>query len=359
MSHFNSRRLLVLVLILMFAICAMPVQAQEYRYRYVSLNSADLELPPGYTDFFATSIHDSGRVYGGVCDASFVCYIAVYEDGAITVLNPEVPIFFFGTQVNAGGTVGDGVLVDQANFIGQAALFHGDKVELIPRQPGEFSSFVWKLTDSGMALVVSFDENFLDTVLLYKNGKVTPLVGMPYESFNFLDLDINNLGIISGRTNVEGLGARGFRFDTRTGETTLLDPIPPDQQTWALGINTRGDILGYSFDFGGIERIGVWNGKGEFQTYFVEGTPEFPTTSNGLLFNDNNLIVITLVTSPAAERFNSYLVPKPGVRLNLADLVENLPPGTRLTQIQDINNHGDMFGFSTDIGAFLLERIGP
>jgi len=52
-------------------------------------------------------------------------------------------------------------------------------------------------------------------------------------------------------------------------------------------------------------------------------------------------------------------VPKPGVRLNLADLVENLPLGQSLGAIFDINNHGDMIGtggfFSG--GNFLLERI--
>ena len=77
-----------------------------------------------------------------------------------------------------------------------------------------------------------------------------------------------------------------------------------------------------------------------------------------MLFNDNNLIVITYVSSPAAESGNSYLVPKPGVRLNLADLVENLPSGQGvLFIIQAMNNHGNMIGFGST-GTFLLERVG-
>jgi hypothetical protein len=55
-------------------------------------------------------------------------------------------------------------------------------------------------------------------------------------------------------------------------------------------------------------------------------------------------------------------VPKPGVRLNLADLVENLPLGQNLSEILDINNHGDMIGWSVEgfsiQDAFLLERTG-
>src|SRR5207253_1196777 len=93
------------------------------------------------------------------------------------------------------------------------------------------------------------------------------------------------------------------------------------------------------------------------ETYFIEGIPEFPTISNRLVFNDNNQIVVTLVSSPASERGNSYLVPKPGVRLDLAALVENLPPGSaQLWLILGVNNHGDMIGYGLFGGTFLLKR---
>jgi len=170
------------------------------------------------------------------------------------------------------------------------------------------------------------------------------------------DIDVfgmNNQGIISGRRLTSP--SRGFRFDPKTGETILLEPVETDRSAWGLGINTRGDILGYSFNGSSIERIGVWDRNGEFTPYFVEGTsiPEFPTVSNRLVLNDHNLIVITSVARPASEVGSSYLVPTPGVRLNVADLVENLPPGRKLYTIIDINNHGDLLG-----PDFLLERIG-
>jgi hypothetical protein len=50
-------------------------------------------------------------------------------------------------------------------------------------------------------------------------------------------------------------------------------------------------------------------------------------------------------------------VPKPGVRLNLADLVENLPSGVNLSYIFDINNHGDMIGVDVYGGEYLLVRV--
>jgi hypothetical protein len=342
MLRFHPRRFGWL-LVLALGLWAVMAQAQEFRYRYVSLRQ--VELPTGFRLFDPITINNRGRVYGNAYDrAFFLPHVAVYAEGVITVLQPG-----FVYVANKRGTIGGSVLVDTENFIEQAALFHGDQVELIPRQsPEEVTSAVVALNDAGVALVTSSDAVGQQTVVLYQHGRTTPLdFGLPgAQTFGFLDL--NNRGSISGTAG------SGFRFDTRTGQTTQLDPLPTEPFAWALGINNRGDVLGYSF--GGlpyIERIGVWDRDGEFQTYFVEDI-----VSNRLLFNDHNLIVITRISSPASESLkNSYLVPEPGVRLNLADLVENLPVGVNLSFILDINNHGDMIGLGSQ-GAFLLERIG-
>ena len=250
------------------------------------------------------------------------------------------------------------MLTDPENFLGQAALFRGNEVLLIPRLPGEIHSEVVQINDPSMALIFSLDGNFNGTMALYDRGQVTPLDFGPDIPFAFF-FSMNNQGIISGTTFIDGLGFRGFRFDPRTGPPTLLEPLPTEPDAWALGINNRGDILGYSFVSGATERIGVWDGQGKFHTYFVEGTPEFPTISNRLTFNDDNLIVITLVSAPASETNKSYLVPKPGVRLNLADLVEDMPPEQgSLVFVRAVNNHGNMFGFTSFFFTFLLERTG-
>jgi hypothetical protein len=355
MLRFNSSRF-GWILVLTLGLLAVVAQAREYRYRHVSLDQ--VELPSGFNFFDPIAINNSGRIYGTAYDDSFLPHVAVHADGAVTILQPG-----FVYAANEGGTIGGSVLIDPQNFIEQAALFHGDQVKLIPPQPGEFTSFVTALNDSGMALVTSYDASFQPTFVLYKHGRTTLLdFGLTVtQPFDFLH--INNQGIISGTAfNLPGIGDRGFRFDTRTGETTQLDPLPTEPDAWALDINNRGHVLGYSFVSSGIERIGVWDRDAEFKTYLVEGISEFPTISNRLLFNDNNLIVITRVSSPASETGNSYLVPKPGVRLNLADLVQNLPSGQNPNFIIDINNHGDMIGYSVrDFiiqGVFLLERTG-
>jgi hypothetical protein len=51
----------------------------------------------------------------------------------------------------------------------------------------------------------------------------------------------------------------------------------------------------------------TWSLSNEFEISFVEGTPEFPTVSNRLIWNEDGLIVISFTTDG-----NTYLVPSPG-----------------------------------------------
>ena len=99
-------------------------------------------------------------------------------------------------------------------------------------------------------------------------------------------------------------------------------------------------MLGYSFDPFADEVIGVWRNRpgNPFETYFVEATLEIPTISDELLWNEHGLIVITFTNDDA-----SYIVPRPGVRINLADITDHLPAGRR-TVITDLNDSGDLLG---------------
>ena len=60
-----------------------------------------------------------------------------------------------------------------------------------------------------------------------------------------------------------------------------------------MAINQQGEVLGYSFIFNAIERIGKWNRKGKFETLFTQGTPEVPTISNDLMWNEDELVVVS------------------------------------------------------------------
>lgn len=319
----------------------------EYRYHYVSLDEA---TPPGFDFLDPFKLTNRGFVFANAyaCPSSCSISIAVYRRGTTTILQDGI-----GYTANERGTVGGSVLIDPDNFIEQAALFTRGGVERIPRLPGEYSSHVMRLTDSGIALVESVDSTtFESTFYLYKRGHVIPLdLGSGQVSF----LDVNDHGLIAGTVSAPGLNDRAFRFDPSSGTMTLLNPLPTEPDSWGQGINRDGDVLGYSFVSGGLERIGVWR-HGSFQTYFVEGTPQFPTVSNRLLWNDKGLIVITRSRSD----LNSYLVPRPGVRLRLADLADRVPVWTAIV---DVNSHGDLIGYGgPDFGSvgetFLLQRLG-
>ena len=127
--------------------------------------------------------------------------VAVYRRGAIAILRRG-----FATDANAQGVVGGYVVTnaDPRNFVTQAALFSGRDLRFIARQPGELTSLVRKVTDSGIALVNSTTATASSDYLL-KGGHVTPLNfgDLPFTSF----LDVNDRGTISGTTFMTGIAA--------------------------------------------------------------------------------------------------------------------------------------------------------
>jgi hypothetical protein len=237
----------------------------------------------------------------------------------------------------------------------QATLFSTRGIKPIPPLSNdELASVVVRFTDSRIALVASSDTDFNLTNYLTRRGNVQLLDFGPDFPRH---LDLNDRGRISGTLRRPN-GDRAFRYVPSAGEPTVLDPLPTEPHSWAQAINRRGDVLGYSFEFGGVERIGVWRGT-RFRTHFVEGIPDFPTISNRLLWNEGGLIVIT---DTAVNDPNSYLVPRPGVRLKLADLTRQ--PLPFWTNILAINENGDMVGVSGErfrepSGLFLLRRRAP
>ncbi len=323
---------------------ALP-DATGYGYRYVSLDNAK---PAGalFVDYFG--INTSRNVYGNAfsCDVTCDSTIVVYRNGVTTVLNKGI-----GYAVNELGVGGGSVVTDPDNFVEQAALFDRTNVQLIPRRPNEATSHVVKVSDTGIALVESVDATtFASTFSTFSGGRSTVVnLGSGQGAF----LDINNAGVIGGTLFGGANGARAFRYRP-PGPAQKLSPLPTEPESQGHAINSQGDVLGYSYVPGGIERIGRWR-DGTFVTSFVEGTPVFPTISNRLLWNEAGLIAITQTNDD-----RSYIVPRPGVRLNLANLTTGLPAWTL---IADMNSLGDLVGLggaSSGLGdhVFLLERTG-
>lgn len=369
MLRLSYKKFFILASLVLGVLAATAQAGEHFNYRYIRL---DDQVPPPpapvvFSNFFATQINDRGQVSGDIayCD-EMTCqsYVGIYEHGQTKRLQEGI-----SGPLNESGVIGGSVIIDAENFFTQAALFRRTgRVELIPPLPDEVSSEVIALNDKNTALVRSFDRSFNSRIVLYKNGKSSVLDFEP-GIYNPDFLKINNQEIISGTGTVTSAGnfcndAKAFRYKLKNDNLQVLEPLPTENLAWGLGINEEGNVLGYSFICGGLERIGIWDRTGHFNTYFVEGTPDFPTVSNRLVFNERNQIAISEVSSPASDRLAvSYLVPRKGVRLNIKDLIVNqndLPADAKFGSIRDINNHGDMVGFDYFGfgGNFLLHRLG-
>ena len=321
------------------------VQADPLRYAYVALD--EVPLPAPYT-FFAPASVVAGRVYGTVFDDTFtIANVAVLSGGTVTV-GPSGTASVANPRGDIGGQ----------SLSGQAALFSGDATTLIPALPGQASASVVSLADNDLALVNSFDSSFISTFAYFRQGVLSVIdFGLPEAAANAF---LNNNGLI-GLTKDESPKDRflhGYLYDPRTMTSTLLPPSPDptDVNVLIQGINAGGEVLGYSFtDFFSSsyhERVGIWNQKGVFQTYFFE-----TLNTNILVFNDRDQIVIT-----ETEDGESYLVPTPGTRLDLASLTSNVPDGVQLSLVASIDNAGNIVGFSIDENfdffPFLLTPMG-
>ena len=322
---------------------AAAINAKHLRYKQVDITAG----PANLDSWFPRGLSDHGEVIGQATDCNddfTVCrQFAVKRrtDGQFTVLEED----FLVNDVNSRGDAGGCTLVP-GGFEDQAAIVRvNGTLELIPRLPGEMSSCVSRVSDSGIAFVASTDPDFVTSVYVFDRGR-----RLPFPVLNVTVNDINDHAQIAGIQFTDP--NRAYRFDARPQTTTLLQPVPPDPQSWGFAINRQGEVLGTSFDFDGtIQRIGKWNRKNDFQTFLVGGTgsPSFPFIANNLNWNEQGLIVVS-----AIDDGNAYLVPAPGVRLNLADLVRNGPAATSL-QVIAVNDRADIVASAAE-GVFLFRR---
>ncbi|RFU48360.1 hypothetical protein D0B32_00480 [Paraburkholderia sp. DHOC27] len=276
-----------------------------------SFTNLDNLVPAGFLPFFSPLGPTlDGRVFGTAYDSNANGYVSVYQGGTIKALAAG-----YANVVSHLGLVGGYVITDPVNYYQQAAVFVGNNVQLIPRVQGEVSSFVQAINDFGLLIVASIDASGNETHYLYRNGKAS-VIKISVSGLQTVLTGMNDSGVIVGYEILPGFQYLAFKYVSATGTTTPLPPLPTEPNSWALGINELGDVVGYSFVSGGIERVGLWQGNSSFTPYFVEGTPAVPTVSNSLLVNDLRQIVITFTNDG-----QSYLVPQKGVRVALVNTI--------------------------------------
>jgi hypothetical protein len=320
------------------------ISARHFRYKQVDITAG----PANVDGWFPRGLSDHGEVIGQAfdCNDDFsICRQFVLKrrvNGEFTVLEED----FVVNDVNSRGDSG-GCTTDPVNFEGQAGIVRvNGTLELIPPLPGEMSSCVSRVSDSGSALVTSTDPDFVTTTYVFDRGRI--------RAFPVVNVTVNDINDHAELTGIQfTANNRAYRFDARTQSTTILEPVAPDPESWGFAINRRGEVLGTSFDFDAtIQRIGKWNRNNEFETSLIGGTgnPEFPVISNNLNWNERGLIVVS-----STDDGNAYLVPSPGVRLNLADLVKNGPVASFL-QVIAVNQRADIVASGGEGSVFLFRR---
>src|SRR6185369_9814458 len=172
---------------------AAAISAKQLRYKQVDITAG----PANLDGWFPRGLNEKGEVIGQGfdCNDDFtVCaQIALKrrDNGQFTVLARN----FLINDVNGRGDAG-GCTSDPATFIGQAGIVreNNGKLELIPPQPGEMSSCVSKVSDSGVSFVTSVDPNFVASVYIFDRGRKEP--------FPVLNVDV---GGINNRAEVAGI----------------------------------------------------------------------------------------------------------------------------------------------------------
>jgi hypothetical protein len=358
-----------------FAGVAFAGTAEQPRYRYVPLNE---QLPPEFIDSYSGLypfkvnnkgvVYGTGFAYGDPVNFTDPCWAVLeWRDGALEVIYRGL---FLAHTANEFGLIGGGVF-DFETYTEKAALLYRGRLTMLDH-PGESSSYVARVTNTAIALVRSetYEPEFVLAYRLYRLGRTIPVAAglTPSEApLPSSDPDINDLGVIGGSAFLSGqppdvLPLRAIRV-APSGRSTILDPIPPNNYSDGKAINSRGDVLGYSriraTPLVRDHRIGVWRGK-TFQTYHelkeIAGVPNYLISDLGLLWNERGLIVAL-----EGGLGRTFILPKPGERIDLADVVENESSYFRFNNVTDLNELGDMTGWAQfDIAnAFLLERLDP
>lgn len=307
------------------------------------------EPPAPYGAIEPLRLMDDGDFIGVAdrCDGPR-CREDVLELGADGEYRAAATDFFPGGVTREGDIAGCTVAHDgELSDIDQAAIVHVDgSLELLPRLPGELRSCVSQVSDGGTALV------------LWETTRADGSVGLAYyvwlDGQAFADdlgepvAGMNDRGEITGTLSVAVPGGNapwGYRYDARTQTKTLLPVVPCDADTFAFGINQQGDILGYSQTIDGVQHVATWNAANEISVLFTQGNVDSPTVSRRLVWNESGLVVLSDTSD-----FETYLLPAPGVRVDLASLVDGVD--TTFLSVSEVNERGDFLAFDPRLDGY-------
>lgn len=334
---------------------SLSAQAQTfpYRYRYVSLKD---KAPTGFSNFRPVAINDKLQIAATVAKCSKkVCtdYVARYEkNGLVDVFKKQPAV---AHDINNVGTI----IGSRQSMHGKIInyLFFADNIKIVNVfENSTILGFndvdnVFQLASSPKGSHYLLHTQQGDAKINLASNNIVPNYTNDFEGKHSF---LNNKNIVAGLSHNANGSSRFFRFDTKTQKANLSNPILANQWPTLLGINNRNDVLGVwqPSSFSGPTYVGIWDANWKFTAYGISASG-----AKSIVFNNNRLIV----ESVPQEESTSYpescsLLLKQDVRLDVAQLTQNMPANDKLLGIYDINNVGDMIGYSRH-EMFLLQRI--
>jgi probable HAF family extracellular repeat protein len=198
---------------------------------------------PGGDSTFAYGITDSAVVVGTVLMGGAAFQGFTYD--GITFKNVVIPGYPF---TSADGVNNSGVLTGGATGSGNIAFqLSGTRFKNVTPPPGGFSA-VYATGINNFNHVVGWTAGATTTGFQYRNGKFksmeVPGAASTTEAWKINDSDV----VVGWYSHCAQQGCKVSGFASRNGKYITLD-YPGAQQTFALGINNAGQIVGsYTLD---------------------------------------------------------------------------------------------------------------
>jgi probable HAF family extracellular repeat protein len=276
----------------------------------------------------AASLNERGEVTGSAetstpdplgenfCGSGLVCLPFLWKDGVMTPL-PTLGGNGFATGINnRGQVVGDSENTTpdptcpspSTQLEIKAVVWEkGEIQQELPTIGGDPDGLVIAINDNGRAVGVTGDCISDLHAVLWNKGTPTDLGTL---NGSLLEpAAINNKGQIVGTALIPD-GGRAFLW--QNGVVTNLGTLPPDVQSFALGINERGQIVGHSCDADFSCRAFLWQDGTMTELNSLVHDPNAPFLENGNSINSRGQIVgkTTVQGTPLADAY--LATPSPG-----------------------------------------------
>lgn len=304
----------------------------------------------GGTESFAYAINDSGHITGlsrTSGDASTHAFL--YKNGAMTDLYP-----LNSQDVGTVGPTG----INNAGQIASDAMSGGiclpavldsttANITFLGSLGGvtdnAFNGAATAINDVGNAVGYSYLNKLLRHAFFYANGVMTDIGSFGGYSGAFA---VNNDNIVVGFSSEEETGvAHAFVY-----ANGVMTRIGPDTESYARGINNRGQVVGEFLAQGGFHAFLYSQG-----VFTDLGSPASPQTSAYAINNHGEIVGNTFVPVGSEYKQRAFIL-RDG---NIVELNSLIPPGAGwdLSWAFDINNRGEIVGYGTvnqKFRAFLL-----